>query len=59
MSGFGEASFASVWLAGRGWFRSGKPGSGLAGKVGSGCVSYGELSSGLLRYGMAGKARLG
>ena len=47
----GGARHCGVWL---GDVRRGK-----AGKVGNGCVSYGELSSGLLRYGMAGKARLG
>ena len=47
----GGVRHCGVWL---GAVRRGK-----AGKVGSGCVSYGELSSGLLRYGMAGKARLG
>lgn len=31
----------------------------MAGKVGSGCASYGELSFGLLRYGMAGKVSYG
>lgn len=32
---------------------------GVAGKAGNGCVSYGELKSGLLRYGMAGKVSYG
>ena len=54
MSGSGEASFASVWLAGRGWFRSGKPGSGLAGLVG-----YGMVGSCTVCLGLAGEVGSG
>ena len=46
------ALLGQVRLAGRGWFRSGKPGSGLAGLVG-----YGMVGSCTVCLGLAGEVR--